>query len=77
MHILNPFAGKGTAKKVKESLSGSDFVYMSDVSFNDVSKMKLLYTTFGESFIWIDHHAPVIMESFKLKFELNFIYEFE
>lgn len=32
MHILNPFAGKGTAKKVKESLSGSDFVYMSESS---------------------------------------------
>lgn len=30
MHILNPFAGKGTAKKVKESLSGSDYVYMSE-----------------------------------------------
>ena len=32
MHILNPFAGKGTAKKVKESLSGSDYVYMSESS---------------------------------------------
>lgn len=30
MHVLNPFAGKGTAKKVKESLSGSDYVYMSN-----------------------------------------------
>ena len=30
MHILNPFAGKGAAKKVKESLSGSDYVYMSE-----------------------------------------------
>ncbi len=29
MHILNPLAGKGTATKVKESLSGSDYVYMS------------------------------------------------
>ena len=32
MHILNPFAGKGAAKKVKESLSGSDYVYMSESS---------------------------------------------
>ena len=47
-----------------------DIVYMSDVSFNDVSKMKLLYTTFGDSFIWIDHHAPVIRESFRLKFDM-------
>ena len=30
MHILNPFAGKGNAKKIKESLSGDDFTYMSD-----------------------------------------------
>ena len=37
MHILNPFAGKGTAKKVKESLDGSDFVYMSESS-NDASE---------------------------------------
>ncbi|MBR2025266.1 MAG: hypothetical protein IKA02_05615 [Clostridia bacterium] len=37
MHILNPFAGKGTAKKVKECLSGSDYVYMSD-SANDTSE---------------------------------------
>ena len=29
MHILNPLAGKGTATKVKESISGSDYVYMS------------------------------------------------
>lgn len=37
MHILNPFAGKGTAAKVKESLSGSDYVYMSESS-NDTSE---------------------------------------
>lgn len=37
MHILNPFAGKGTATKVKESLSGSDYVYMSE-SANDTSE---------------------------------------
>ncbi len=37
MHILNPFAGKGTATKVKESLSGSDYVYMSESS-NDTSE---------------------------------------
>jgi diacylglycerol kinase family enzyme len=37
MHILNPFAGKGNAKKVKESLDGSDFVYMSESS-NDASE---------------------------------------
>lgn len=37
MHILNPFAGKGTAKKVKESLSGTDYVYMSE-SATDTSE---------------------------------------
>ena len=30
MHILNPLAGKGTAKKIKESLSSSDYIYMSN-----------------------------------------------
>lgn len=30
MHILNPLAGKGTAKKVKETITGDDYVYMSE-----------------------------------------------
>ena len=30
MHILNPLAGKGTATKAKDSISGSDYVYMSE-----------------------------------------------
>ncbi len=44
-------------------------IYITDVSFNDASKMKLLYKTFGDSMIWFDHHPPIIMESFKLKFD--------
>lgn len=30
LHILNPLAGKGTAKKVKEGLNSDDVVYMSE-----------------------------------------------
>lgn len=44
-------------------------ICMTDVSFNDPKKMKLLYKTFGEYFIWIDHHLPIIKESFNLKFD--------
>ncbi len=29
MHVLNPMAGKGTAKKIKENLNSSELVYMS------------------------------------------------
>ncbi len=29
MHVLNPMAGKGTASKIKETLSSSELVYMS------------------------------------------------
>lgn len=30
MHILNPLAGKGTAAKVRETLDGDEYVYMSE-----------------------------------------------
>ena len=31
--------------------------------------MKLLYKLYGNRFIWIDHHAPIINESYKLRFD--------
>lgn len=40
-----------------------DFVIMTDISFNNFSYMKKLYEKLGNSFIWIDHHAPVIKQS--------------
>lgn len=45
-------------------------VCMTDVSFNDPKKMRLLYELFGERFTWIDHHLPIIKESFNLKFDM-------
>lgn len=45
------------------------YLVMTDVCFNDTKKMVKLKQDFGSRFIWIDHHAPVIKESFKLKFD--------
>lgn len=45
-----------------------DFVIILDISFNNVKLMKYLYDLFGNRFIWCDHHKPIIMESYKLKF---------
>ena len=41
-----------------------DYVVMLDISFNDTKRMKALYDKYGDHFIWIDHHAPVIKASF-------------
>ena len=40
-------------------------IIMTDISFNDSSYMKSLWEEFGNNFIWIDHHAPIIKESYK------------
>ena len=45
-----------------------NFVAILDISFNNVKLMKYLYDLFGNRFIWCDHHKPIIMESYKLKF---------
>lgn len=44
-------------------------VIMADVCFNNTKRMVELKNMFGSNFCWIDHHAPVIKESFKLKFD--------
>lgn len=43
-------------------------ILMTDISFNDSSYMKRLYDTYKDDFIWCDHHAPIIRESLRLKF---------
>lgn len=43
-------------------------IIMVDISF-DAKRMKKLYNDFGNNFIWIDHHAPIIKESYKNKFD--------
>lgn len=44
-------------------------IIMVDISF-DAKRMKELYKNFENNFIWIDHHAPIIKESYNLKFDL-------
>lgn len=43
-------------------------IIMTDISFNDAKYMQKLWKEFGRDFIWIDHHAPIIKESYRLKF---------
>lgn len=46
-----------------------DNIIMTDISFNDPKAMQYLYNKFCEKFIWIDHHSPIIKESFKYNFD--------
>lgn len=43
-------------------------IIMTDISFNNSKFMNNLYKEFGDDFIWIDHHAPIIKESYRLTF---------
>lgn len=43
-------------------------IILLDVSFNNTSIMKKIYNLYKNNFIWVDHHKPIIDESFKLKF---------
>lgn len=43
-------------------------IVMVDISFK-APDMKRLYNLFGNDFIWIDHHKPIIIESFKHGFD--------
>ena len=46
-----------------------DYIFMTDISFNESEVMKLLYNKFKDSFIWIDHHFPIIYTSTKEGFD--------
>ena len=46
-----------------------DNIIMTDISFNYPEAMQYLYNKFGNKFVWIDHHTPIIKESFNYKFE--------
>ena len=46
-----------------------EHIIMTDLSFDDWKAMKFLYSEFGSNFTWIDHHAPIIRESYKRKFD--------
>lgn len=45
-------------------------IIMTDISFSyNIKIMKALKNIFGGSFIWIDHHKPIIDASYKYKFD--------
>lgn len=46
-----------------------DNIIMTDISFNYPEAMQYLYNKFGDKFVWVDHHTPIIKESFKYKFD--------
>ena len=46
-----------------------DGIFMTDISFNESEVMKLLYNKFKDSFVWIDHHFPIIQSSIKEGFD--------
>jgi len=46
-----------------------DSIIMVDISFNDWTYMKKLYKTYGNDFIWCDHHAPIIQLSIQKNFD--------
>ncbi|WQJ52020.1 MAG: DHH phosphoesterase [Hatfieldvirus porci] len=49
-------------------ISDSDYIYITDVSFNTVEKMIQLKEMFKENLVWIDHHKPMIENSVKKGF---------
>ena len=57
---------KNTIDKFMEDYTN---IIMTDISFNDAKVMKKLYKKLGSNFCWIDHHTPIIKESFVQKFD--------
>ena len=59
--------------EIKNDLGGfkSKFnnLIMTDISFDDYHSMIALSKCYGKHFTWIDHHAPIIKESIKNKFD--------
>lgn len=44
-------------------------VILTDISFNNFEGIEELYEKFENNFVWVDHHAPVILESVKRKLD--------
>lgn len=59
-NMLKDFAAKNTMQDLKEKY---DTIILTDISF-EASYMKKLYNEYGNHFIWFDHHAPIIKESY-------------
>ena len=56
--------------KVVNMLNNFNHIIMTDVSFNDFNAMEEIYEVYGSNFTWIDHHAPIINESIKRKYDI-------
>ena len=67
-NMLNEFVNdnNNSPEKLHEDFK---HIIMTDISFNDPKIMKKYCKEFGNDFIWIDHHAPIIKESFKIGFD--------
>ena len=63
---LSKIQESGTYKKWPSEYS---HIVMTDISFNDPNMMAWLKENFNENFTWIDHHAPIIRESIRMKFD--------
>jgi len=67
-NMLNDFC-KDQRNSPEELHNDFKHIIMTDISFNDPKIMKKYCKEFGNDFIWIDHHAPIIKESIKLGFD--------
>ena len=56
-----------TSHEVDELKYAYENIILTDISFSP-TYMKSLYKEFKTNMIWCDHHAPIIQESYKLKF---------
>lgn len=64
----NELMEKWKSGEVKEWPNKYEMVFMTDISFSDWKAMEWLYTQMEHNFTWIDHHAPIIKESYKHRF---------
>ena len=46
-----------------------DYVYITDISFDNAETMRELRKTYGNKLTWFDHHAPMINKSEELHFD--------
>lgn len=63
-NYLNKISQKYDIEKLHDEYK---MIIMTDISFNDINYMKLLYEEFKNNFIWCDHHAPIIKLTNKTK----------
>lgn len=59
--------GNKIKTKVEQLVDDYDVVLLTDISIK-AEIMKRIYKSKENNFIWIDHHAPIIKDSFKFEF---------